>query len=573
MQNLTIRPAHAARVQREVFESELFIHFQNSPQALSQPLLKGLASLVKAAAAGDKQLQANGSQEFQQFFANAPLAAGCAQAYLNAPPTPASYDDLLTHGAPPSLCDVAKGDLIQEILLRVELEEDAVPERFAFDLKEGGYIERDSNGDWDTQVTKEKTFIAYWKRRFAEAGVDGLGEFLEAIPRFSRREYLPGERGLVFKHDGIWKLSTYRPGLLKPVAGSWDLYDQLTLHLAVGDRDAQAYFLDWLAAPLQAIYKERRALKTQVVVVLIRAHGTGKGLLSEALQVMYGASNFIVLGQAQIDSRFTKFVCHHLFIVANEITSSSNKSMETMNKLKAMATDETVASEGKFKDAGSGPTYFNMLVMANDARPVILEYGDRRYVVFDQTQPLDRALGKAIADDRAGSQAQLAAFFEHLLNRKVTFSVGDLFETDARKRLIAESCGSALKFAHDIKEEEWPAIAEHWWRREVTATWRYDVDPGFTALEGPYFEHDGLYWVRADWVREVYKGWCSRMGLKMEGGNKLWEALRQAMPEIRDGRPRLFGRQVRSWTGFPGVPDVQSVSAQIPLVTPPATGG
>ncbi|MFE8599852.1 primase-helicase family protein [Archangium violaceum] len=558
--SVAVSAADVVEVRRRLFKTEVFAELKDRPSRLSSDLLTALASIIKASANGVSALVAEGKTEFEAFFASAPLADQCGSLYDAASAQPVSFLELQELGAPPNCCPVAKQGPLQHVLQELQFEREAQPERFLFDVKRNGYIERDDDGEWDVEVTAMKTFEAHWHGRFAAVTGSMAHEFLAKIRRFSRHGFFPDSREPVVLHKGIWHFNDYRPPTLQPVPGDWSDYDALTLHLAGGDRKAQDYLLDQFAMPLQRLATEGKPLKTGIIPTLYPAHGSGKQLLYEALFAMYGESNCAVLDQDRLDSKFTGVLRNKILVVLNETMSDTNRSRETANKLKAMATDTRLSGEAKHVEAGTITNTFNLLNCTNDPRPLILEKGDRRNVLFFQDKPLDRELGRRIAEDRQGPRVQLAAFYAHLLERDVKVKVGDLFETDARKRLLRECEASDLKFWREVAEDGW---------RSVASSWKPPVRRD--EVREPSLQWDGGDWVPSDVAREVYADWCKRHQLKPTGGNKLWEALKEVIPEAESGKPRQGGVQVRAWAGIPmwapddtGHPDEEPPAGQAP---------
>lgn len=538
--SVAVSAADVVEVRRRLFKTELFAELKDRPSRLSSDLLTALASIIKASANGVSALVAEGKTEFEAFFASAPLAVQCGSLYDAAPALPVSFIELQGLGAPPNCCPVTKQGPLQHVLQELQLEREAQPERFLFDTKRSGYIERDDDGEWDTEATAKKTFEEHWHSRFNAVRDTSAQDFLSNIRRYSRCGFFPDSREPIVLYKGIWCFNEYRPPTLQKAPGDWSDYDALTLHLVGGDRKAQDYLLDQFAMPLQRLAKEGKPFKTGIILTLYPAHGSGKQLLYEALFAMYGEANCAVLDQDRLDSKFTGMLKNKLFVVLNETMSDTNRSRETANKLKAMATDTRLSGEAKYAEAGTFTNTFNLLNCTNDSRPLILEKGDRRNVLFFQDKKLDRELGRRIAEDRQGPRVQLAAFYAHLLERDVKVQVGELFETDARKRLLRECEASDLKFWREVAEDGWRSIASSW-----KPPLRRD------EVREPTLQWDGRDWVPSDVAREVYVDWCRRHQLKPTGGNKLWEALKEVIPEAKPGKPRHGHVQVRAWVGIP----------------------
>lgn len=538
--SVAVSASDVVEVRRRLFKTDLFEELKDRPSRLSSDLLTALASIIKASANSVSALVAEGKTEFEAFFASSPLAVQCGSLYDAAPALPVSFIELQGLGAPPACCPVMKQGPLQHVLQELQLEREAQPERFLFDMKSSGYIERDEDGEWDSEVTAKKTFEEHWNIRFVQVRDTSAQDFLSNIRRYSRRGFFPDSREPVVHHKGIWHFNEYRPSKLQPLTGDWSDYDALTLHLVGGARQAQDYLLDQLAMPLQSLSKDGKPLKTGIIPTLYPVQGSGKQLLYEALNEMYGESNCAVLDQDRLDSKFTGVLKNKLFVVLNETMSDTNRSRQTANKLKAMATDTRLSGEAKHVEAGTITNMFNLLNCTNDPRPLILEKGDRRNVLFYQDKPLDRELGRRIAEDRQGPRVQLAAFYAHLLERDVKVQVGEVFETDARKLLLRECEASDLKFWREVAEDGW---------RSVASSWKPPVRRD--EVREPTLQWEGKDWVPSDVAREVYVDWCKRHQLRPTGGNKLWDALKEVIPDAESGKSRHGGVQVRAWAGIP----------------------
>ena len=55
-------------------------------------------------------------------------------------------------------------------------------------------------------------------------------------------------------------------------------------------------------------------------------------------------------------------------------------------------------------------------------------------------------------------------------------------------------------------------------------------------------------------IRETYAHWAKLNGLKPTGGNKLWEALQEVIPEAKSHRARYGGVRCSAWSGIPCPP-------------------
>jgi hypothetical protein len=80
--------------------------------------------------------------------------------------------------------------------------------------------------------------------------------------------------------------------------------------------------------------------------------------------------------------------------------------------------------EAKHKAGTKAANRFNIMFTSNDEKPVIVPKKDRRYTVFKTGPILPTEVSEAVYADLDGPQLQVAAFFAHLLRRKVQVNLG-----------------------------------------------------------------------------------------------------------------------------------------------------
>lgn len=354
--------------------------------------------------------------------------------------------------------------------------------------------------------------------------------------------------------NNIVILNTYREPALPPASGKWDDIELVIRNLTTQNALAYEYVLDWLAVAYQSIRLgipltnglrgPKGPFKLGTALVFISSeHGSGKGTLGAILEVLYGEAYAVSVTQQNIDGKFNAMMADKLLLIANEVTSNTNKNMETANKLKTWITDSTIICERKGIDAGTLPNTFNMIFTSNDEAPVIIEPGDRRYSVFKSTK-LDPAVGARVHDDLTGSRDQVYSFAAFLLARKTNIGYGQRFGTDERTLMQTSAMPPAAQFVAALKADGLLTTARNW----LSAA-RGDEVRELTVQTG-----NDVY-VVADDLLKVYKDWCSLRGYK-HPGKTVEREIFKAFPKIFHGRKRAGGRaQFMAWsTGKDGIP-------------------
>jgi hypothetical protein len=410
-------------------------------------------------------------------------------------------------------------------------------ENFLHDTANDFYLMKDGRGSWDTVPPMKASAL---DRMLKSLGVPGkkLDDWKMHVKSFNGRAafYDKPTEAYVVQHD-VPFFNTYRPSLLVPSPGNWDDIRLLLMNLVDNDPKAFDFLLDWLALPLQSLKYKGKAMKMGTAIVLQGEHGAGKGTLHNILNEVYGASNITMVTQDFLDSRFNGMLADKLFVTANEVMSSSNRSMEIANRLKTWITEPHITLEEKFVGTSLRPNNFNIMFDSNDERPVIIERGDRRYSVFE-SRVLDRAITNRIYVDLLGPKKNVAAFYDHLLTRKCTIVLGDRFDSAARDNLMSASAHSDEKFVHEIVMEGWYTVAE---------TWRAEG-----RMENPrqVVETDELV-VPSDTLQQVYQHFCKLHSLRARGGNSLTKTVKTLLPQAAFDRRYIGGVRTRVYTGFP----------------------
>ncbi len=432
---------------------------------------------------------------------------------------------------------------------------DIKPEDFLFDARECKWYQQDARGDWMGHYTDTGFTIRLFKLKLPRKAHDG---FKAKVPQYDRAEPLfDTASDLVMRH-GAGVRNTYVKPVLVPEPGAWpDIY-RVLLNLVRGNGDHLAFLLDWLAAPLQALHRNGKPLKMGTAIVLHGDEGSGKGTLERIVNHLYGSGNVAVLGQNALESRFHEQLVDKLFVVANEVISSTNRSAETQNLLKPWVTDDEIPLEAKHKAATKTPNRFNIIFTSNDEKPVIVPKKDRRYTVFKTGPRLPGTLSEAVYADLDGPQLQVAAFYWHLLHRKVQVKVGQVLDTEARREVQAATASSDEKFVAALKQEGWFALCAPW----AEAQRRKRPDDAFTMEENT---NEG-YAVLASRLNEVYKDFCDRQNLKPRDQAQLGKTLKAEVPGARSKEKKLGRVPFRMWFGLPMMPPEMEADI-IPLPT------
>lgn len=415
---------------------------------------------------------------------------------------------------------------------------DPDPEDFVFNIETAKWMQKGTNGVWTQEFPGEsltQILLPVLPRKQHDA-------FKSRIPKFHTKEPVYSTQEQLVYRDGLIVFNTYKPSTLLPIPGQygdhrdWPDIHLVWLNIAGNDQGAYEYLLDWSAVPLQSLRFKGEPYKQGSSPVLAGEQGSGKGAASEMLALMYGESNYTTIGQELLDGRFNETLIGKLFVNANEVMSSSNRSAQTANKIKPWVTDYTIPLEGKFQTAKNVKNNFNIWFTSNDWRPVMVEREDRRFSVFYSTK-LDEDVGRRVYADIRGARTQLCAFYDFLLKRQTKIKWGELYKTEARKALIAASDPSDTQFAMAIKEDGWLNVSAHWVESAPNGKIREAVFPG--------------NYVSSETVYEVYLDYCRQHGVKPFTRNKTMRTLKQVFPGAESFKKRFGALTPMVWDNLP----------------------
>jgi putative DNA primase/helicase len=260
----------------------------------------------------------------------------------------------------------------------------------------------------------------------------------------------------------------------KPAPGKCDKLLALLRHLVAGDQAVHEWILRWAALPLQ-----RPGAKMATAVIMHGAEGTGKNLFWSAVLGIYGRYGTMI-GQAQLDSEFNGWLSAKLFVVGNEVLGRKEK-WELKGALKHLVTEDNVYINEKNMPERVERNHANLVFLSNELQPLVLNTGDRRYMVIDcwSAHPDGKAFYESVRDElAAGGQA---ALYEHLLS----LPLGDFhphtrpIETEAKRDLV------------ELGKDEPERFLEHW------RTGLIDLPYGVATAEHLYAS---------------FRRWCQRQG-------------------------------------------------------------
>ena len=231
---------------------------------------------------------------------------------------------------------------------------------------------------------------------------------LSTESEYGGRVYYPvsytGEKGkpvsvvktwLTWAHCRTFRSYAYEPG--KPLITADACYNTWTglgvkpykgnaapflwlIERLIADPKAREWFTCWLAAPLQEL-----GLKLQNGVVLWDSGGTGKTLLADTMEKIYGQANFGRVSSADFGHRFNAGVEGKQFIVGDETSTTEKK--RASEAIKKMITSKRVVIEHKGVDVYTVNDHANFMFFTNFPNAYYVADKDRRLFIYQVMAP------------------------------------------------------------------------------------------------------------------------------------------------------------------------------------------
>lgn len=237
-------------------------------------------------------------------------------------------------------------------------------------------------GDWKSTVEAD------WRAtQSVPAGKGGKGVKLvevsvpeEWIKWKGRRKlagitYAPGGPDVA---DGCQ--NTWRGFACAPAPGDVSPWTRLLDHLFTGaDHGAREWFESWCLYPIQ--HPGTKML--QACGLWSQVQGVGKSLVGCTLGEVYGAPNYSLVGQADLESSFNGWSVEKQFVMIDDVSGFDSRSKA--DTLKKLITQDRVMVNRKHIDTYQIADVANYLLTSNRVNAFYIEPGDRRWFVHEVT--------------------------------------------------------------------------------------------------------------------------------------------------------------------------------------------
>jgi hypothetical protein len=236
------------------------------------------------------------------------------------------------------------------------------------------------------------------------------------------------------------------------------------LSAVIGNPDYECFVRDFWAFTVQY-----PGVKVRWAPFIQGAQGCGKGTLVDCLAASIGVKNYKTVTASGVGGNFNEWREGSQLVYLDEIANPGHNRHEIMNGLKDCITNDYIMIAQKFKDTRTVRNVTNYVLSTNHRGALVLEEGDRRYVVLIspiqcRAQVLALNATGIFTKIRALMEKHPGAFRSYFLSHQIpdNFPVhGPAPETTFRAELIEDS-KNPLQLAVEalIEDDRYPLIGE-----------------------------------------------------------------------------------------------------------------
>lgn len=337
--------------------------------------------------------------------------------------------------------------------------------------------------------------------------------------RMVEEEHVVFEPGVVLGPEYI---NLYAGMPIKPVAGDvqpmLDLLAWLCGSSEAPGMDAKD-IADWVRCWC-ALLVQQPGVKMKSALVFHGPQGTGKNLFFDVLRDLFGDYG-VMVGQTEIEDKYNTWLSGKMLIIGDEVVSRAEM-FHAKNRLKWIITQTTkIPIRAMHMDTRWESNHANLVFLSNEDMPLVLEEGDRRFmVVYTPNQERGDLYARVVEFLKNGGAAKWMHYLQTIpLQDFSPSSVPPL--TRAKQDLIELGYRAPERFVH-----EWHA--------------------GYLDLPMVACSSEQLF--------RVYRLWCDRAGERWPGNQSAFTSAAKAFARKRvefdpDGKEQTPWLTLRDFTG------------------------
>ena len=301
--------------------------------------------------------------------------------------------------------------------------------------------------------------IKPWKIGTIKSDYHKPNEFLKQVKKYDAFTNIPEndpekyERTVISKRDGFTSVlyNRYFPVSHIPQEGQWPTIEKFLHHIFDYKNLKGVTFYEMILDYLQIIYLHPTQ-HLPILCLVSSERATGKSKFLELLRSIF-LENMRILDSERISSKFNGSWAGKLLVAVDESFIDTDKPT-VVNRLKMIATNNTIPIEEKGKEAGEVPNFSKLIMCSNDETNFLkIEIEETRYWII-RVKSIDPATVDTHIIEKM--EKEIPAFLWFLKNRTLHYKEAsrlwfdpDDYATDAL-RLIQERTAPMLE--RHIKE-------------------------------------------------------------------------------------------------------------------------
>ena len=251
----------------------------------------------------------------------------------------------------------------------------------------------------------------------AKVGKNPHGQMMlsPTMPKVMHRDYLAGVSQLILREtDGTLAVNLWQRGGVIPAAGDATPILEF-LERLIPDVPSREHVVRYLAHLVQ-----HPAVKIEHGIIITGGYGTGKGTLHRIIAAIFGETNARKIEGVELGEPYTARLVDAQVLMIEE--AHHGERLEVFEKTKELLTAEFYYAHDKHVRRFRGRTPRGMFLASNDAAPIVLPRGDRRWFVCttpetpetEEEKTANRTFFKRLHDLLDRDDTTMAAFAEYL---------------------------------------------------------------------------------------------------------------------------------------------------------------
>lgn len=235
------------------------------------------------------------------------------------------------------------------------------------------------------------------------------------MPKVMHRDYRAGVAQLILPEpDGTFSVNLWQRGGVIPAAGDYQPILEFFARF-LPDTRSREHVIQYLAHLIQFPGE-----KIEHGIIVTGGFGTGKGTLHRIVATIFGDKNARKIEGVELGQQWTARLVDAQVLMIEE--AHHGERLEVFEKTKELLTAEFYYAEDKNVRRFRGRTPRGMFLASNDAAPMVLPRGDRRWFVCatpetpetEEEKKANRAFFKQLHDRLDRDDGTVAAFAEYL---------------------------------------------------------------------------------------------------------------------------------------------------------------